>query len=127
MAKHLAIFIGNGAKKILKGEKTVEGRFSQSKIAPYLAVSKGDEIYLKEKGKILGKVIVDNVLYYENLDGETLGKLRKEYSDDLGFDDSFWGKKAFAKYATIIFLKNPRRFLGSIKLKKRDRRGWAVL
>ena len=128
MSKHLAIFAPSYIEKILTGEKTVEGRFSQPKIAPFETVKKGDIIFLKESGgKVLGQAEVDNVLYYENLDGETLGKIRREYQGDFMVDDKFWEAHAKARFATIIFLKKPERFISSPPLRKRDRRPWVVL
>lgn len=128
MSRHLAIFIGDAIEKILKGEKTIEGRFSINKIIPYLEVKKEDEIFLKQSGGlIVGKATVDNVLYYEGLDGEAIGKLRKEYSREMQVEESFWQSKASAKYASLFFLKKPERFLAPIKDKKKDRRPWVVL
>jgi len=126
--KHLAIFIGDAIEKILKGEKTIEGRFTIDKIPPYEVAKKSDEILLKQSGgSIIGKVEVDNALFYENLDGESIGKLRREYSKEMNTDDSFWKAKSEARFASIIFLKNPTRFLAPIKNKKKDRRSWVVL
>lgn len=126
--RHLAIFIGDAIEKILKGEKTVEGRFTLDKIPPYEKIQKGDEILLKRAGgNIIGKVIVDNVLFYEKLDGEAIGKLRKEYNDEMCVDDDFWKAKARARCATLIFLKKPQRFLAPLRSQKRDRRPWVVL
>lgn len=126
--KHLAVFVGDYIEKILSGEKTMEGRFSLEKIPPYLTVKKGDEIYLKESGGlVLGRVFVDNVLYYENLSPETIGKIRKEYNQELCASDDFWQAKANAKYASLIFLKKPERFLAPLKIYKRDRRPWVTL
>ncbi|KKQ35404.1 MAG: hypothetical protein US51_C0006G0001, partial [Microgenomates group bacterium GW2011_GWA2_37_6] len=48
--KHLAIFKGDGAEKILTGKKTIESRFSKNKIAPYGVVSAGDLVYMKLSG-----------------------------------------------------------------------------
>jgi predicted transcriptional regulator len=127
--RHLAIF--NDSKtieKILKEEKLMEGRFSREKDLPYGKIKKGDEIYLKESGgKILGSVEVDNVLFYDNLTPEIIGKLRKEYNNDLAVDDKFWEKYSKSKYATLIFLKNPKRFLSKVKFQKRDRRSWVIV
>ena len=128
MAKHLAVFVGDAVEKILKGEKTVELRLALSKIAPYGQIKKEDAILLKESGdKVLGQVSVDNVLFYENLDGEMIGRLRKEYTTETGLPDEFWQRKANARYASIIFLKNPRRFLTPLKIKKKNRRPWIIL
>jgi predicted transcriptional regulator len=128
MAKHLAIFLKQSSvEKILSNEKTMEARFSLEKVLPYGVIKKGDEIFLKESGGlILGKVTVDNVLFYEGLEPETVGKIRREYHQELVVDDGFWQKKANAKYVSLIFLKNPRRFITPMKMKKKDRRPWVI-
>lgn len=126
--RHLAIFVGDAIEKILRGEKTVEGRFSESRIPPFGLVQRGDEILLKNAGgPILGRVIVDNVLYFENLTGEMIGKFRREYGPDLAVDDDFWRAKAKNRYATLIFLVKPERFIAPLPWAKRDRRSWIVL
>lgn len=126
--KHLAIFVDDYIEKIFRGEKTIEARLSKDKIAPYCQVIKGDEVFLKPAGKnILGKFTVDNVLYYQGLTGEIIGKLRKEYNQEICADHAFWQAKAEAKYATLIFIAKPERFLTPIKHSKHDRRGWVAL
>jgi predicted transcriptional regulator len=126
--KHLAVFVGDAIEKILKNEKTVEARLSLDKIIPFSAIKKGDIIYLKQSGGgVYGQVEVDNVLFYENLNGTAIGKLRKEYSSDMKVTDEFWKSKADSRNATIIFLKNPVRFLAPLKNKKKDRRSWVIL
>lgn len=125
--KHLAIFIGDAIEKILKGEKTVEGRFTLDKIIPFGSIKKDDEILLKQAGgNIIGRVEVDNVLFYENLSGEAIGKLRKEYCQEMCANDDWWKSKAHSRYASLIFLKKPIRFLASLKSKKKDRRSWVI-
>jgi ASC-1-like (ASCH) protein len=128
MAKHLAIFVGDYIKQILSGTKTIEVRLSQEKIVPYGAIAKGDEILLKKSGReILGAVEVDNVLFYENLTPELIGRIRKEYNKELNVDNNFWQAKANSRYASLIFLKNPRRFLAPMKFRKKDRRPWVII
>lgn len=128
MSKHLAIFVGDYIEKILKGEKTIESRLSKDKIAPYCKINKGDEILLKQSGGlIIGKVEVDNVLYYENLNPETIAKLRKEYNSEILAEEKYWSDRANCRYASLIFLIKPNRFLTPLKSKKHDRRAWVVL
>lgn len=128
MKKHLVIFRGDAIEKILKGEKTIEVRLSQKSIVPFMAVSRGDEIYMKEAGKkILGKFIVDNVLYFENLDKKQIGEIKRKYNKKAVLDKEFWQSKKNARFATVIFIKKPRRFLSPLKYKKSDLRGWVVL
>jgi len=127
--KHLAIFNDvNVIEKILRGEKIIESRFSRHKDLPYGKIKKGDEIYMKESGgKIKGRVLVDNVLFYGDLSPEKIGTLRKEYSNEILADDDFWESYAKSKYVSLIFLKNPERFVSAIKFKKHDRRGWMII
>lgn len=127
MLRHLAIFSKAGdIERILKGEKTVEVRLSQDKIPPYGKVQKDDEILLKSVGdKVVGLVLVENVLYYDNLNPEKISRLRKEYYSEVGMGEDFWNKRA--NYASLIFFRKPKRFLTSLKLNKKDRRGWVVL
>lgn len=129
MMKHLAIFDeGEIIEKILKGEKIIDGRFSRKKTLPYDKIKKGDEIFLKQSGGlIIGKVRVDNVLFYEDLTPEMMGKIRKEYSHELTMGDDFWKKVAKSKFVSLIFLKNPSRFVSPIKYTKHDRRSWLIL
>ncbi|HLB95944.1 MAG TPA: hypothetical protein VJK26_03525 [Patescibacteria group bacterium] len=125
--QHLAIFLKSGAEKILRGEKQVEIRLSQSRIPPYGVICKGDEIYLKDAGGLVtGKVIVENVLFYDSLTPEMIGNIRREYAEVSRLNDDFWQFKAQARYASIIFLKTPRQFLTPFAFHKNDRRGWLV-
>ena len=126
--KHLAIFSDKKIiEKILRGEKKMEGRFSREKSLPYGKIKKGDMLYLKESGGLVkGKVEVDNVLFYDDLTPESIGKLRKEYGKELCVTDKFWEKYGRSNHATLIFLKNPQRIF-SIKYRKRDRRGWVII
>jgi len=129
MTRHLAIFSSKEyIEAILKRTKTIEGRLSKDKIAPFGIIGHGDIILLKLKGgMVFGQVEVDNVLFYENLTGEIVGKLRKEYSGEMLVDDEFWTQHANARYATLVFLNNPKRYLAPLKVVKKDRRPWVVL
>ena len=127
--KHLAIFDkGDVIEKILRGEKIIDGRFSRKKTLPYENIKKGDEILLKESGgPIVGKAEVDNVLFFDHLAPDLMGKLRKEYEKDLAMEESFWKTVTKCKYVSLIFLKNPSRFISPLKYKKHDRRSWVII
>jgi predicted transcriptional regulator len=126
--KHLAVFLRGFAKKILEEEKTVELRFSQNQILPYKAITKDDIIFLKNSGgKIIGKVTVDNVLYYQNLSKGQIFKIKQEYGQAACMDDNFWAKKINSRFVSIILLKNPVKFLAPLLFKKHDRRPWVIL
>src|SRR3990167_2492326 len=99
---HIGIFVGDTIEQILSGKKTVEGRFSSSKIIPYKKVKKGDMILLKQSGgKIIGQAEADNALYFENLSGSDISKLRQRSEDNMRMGDDFWNAKRNAKVASI--------------------------
>ncbi len=129
MKKHLAIFSGNNAELILNGQKTIETRFSKSKIVPFGGVSAGDIVYVKPAGgDIIGQFRVKKVISYDGLDYEDLINIEKIYNSQILSDQKYWQQKKDSKYGTLIFIEACTRFITSpIKVPKRDQRGWMVL
>lgn len=128
MTNHLAIFVGSTTEDILSGRKTIEVRLSKSNTLPFCSVMKNDLIFLKKSGGcVVGQVVVDNVLYYENLNPESIEFLKRKYSQEITVKDNFWLSKKNSKYGTLIFLKKPKRFTIPLKFHKRDRRPWVLL
>ncbi len=118
--KHLAIFKGSGGELILNGIKTIEARFSKSKIAPFGVVSPGDLVYIKPAGKdIIGQFRVQKVFSFEGLEMGDISQINDIYGVEIAKN---------AKVATLIFIEKTVRFLTSpLKVSKKDLRGWAVL
>ncbi len=120
MKKHLAIFKFDLAEKILTGEKTIESRFSKTRLSPFAEVSCGDIVYIKPSGKdIIGQFEVEKVIFYEGLDKADIEKIKQDYGEQIA---------PGSKYASLIFIGQTTRFLVSpIKIEKKDQRGWVVL
>lgn len=127
--KHLAIFKGRGAEKILKGEKSIESRFSKSKIPPFGVISSGDLVYIKISGKdIIGQFRVKKVIFFDGLGLEDILDIKVRYGKALAVDESYWESTENAKFGTLIFIGDSARFITSpIKIPKKDQRGWVVL
>ena len=127
--KHLAIFKGSGAEKILSGEKSIESRFSKSKIPPFGVISSGDLVYIKSSGKdIIGQFRVKKVIFLDGLTLDDVLDVKKRFEKQLSVDESYWKDKENSKFGTLIFIGNSTRFLTSpIKIPKKDLRGWVVL
>ena len=127
--KHLAIFKGDGAEKILTGKKTIESRFSKNKIAPYGVVSAGDLVYMKlSGGAIIGQFRVKKVIFYDGLTPADILDIEIRFGQDIMADQTYWSDRSNSTYATIIFIGECNRFLTSpIKIPKKDLRGWVVL
>lgn len=126
--KHLAVFDSATAKLIFSGKKTVEGRFSKIKIAPYAQVFSGDIVYVKVSGEaIVGEFIVDRVIYFDNPTKDEIIEIKKKYAKQLAMDESFWLRHEKITYITLMFIRSLNRFLIPPEITKKDLRGWVVL
>lgn len=121
---HLAIMDKNTIDMILKGEKTIESRFSKKKIPPFNKATAGETVYLKESGKdILTSFDIERVAYYDNLTSEKVGLIRDKYDDQINAPDSYWDRKLNSNYGTLMWIKNVKR-IRPIKISKKGRQGF---
>ena len=127
--KHLAIFKGDGAEKILSGEKSIESRFSKRKDPPFGMISNGDLVYIKPSGKdIIGQFRVKKVIFFDGLNQQDLKGIKLKYGENIVGNEEYWKAHQEAKYGTLIFIGDSSQFLTSpIKIPKKDLRGWVVL
>lgn len=132
--KHLAIFNHRAIEQIFKGEKTVESRFSQRKIAPFGVISRGDLVYIKPPGEeIVGEFRVGKVIFLDGITDEDWKFIKLNFGKKLSFgnkvlDGEYFDDHSRAQYGTIIFMDQVEQFITSpIKVNKKDLRGWVVL
>lgn len=119
--EHLAIMSKGYIEKICAGTKTIESRFSINRIAPFHKASAGELVYMKESGKDITAVFeVEKVLYFEHLTPEKVEEIKKEYGAFIQAEPSFWEEKKTSRYATLLFIKRPRK-ISPIKIYKRDK------
>jgi hypothetical protein len=124
---HLAVLKEPYLEFILRGEKTVESRFSNRRCAPYKRVAKGDVLILKQQsGPVLGLCRVAHAWFYE-LDPESWQIIRKDFTAALRAEDpDFWRDREAASFATLMSIDNVHS-LPPLGCGKRDRRGWVVI
>jgi len=104
----------------------MESRFSKNRIAPFEKIKTGDLVFLKaSSGPIVGVFTAGKVEFID-LDTTKLHYLRKEYSESLAVDDSFWMAQEAKRYVTLIEVTNLKR-LPRIKVEKRNMLGWMKL
>jgi predicted transcriptional regulator len=128
MSRHLAVFAREYAEKIFSGEKKIEGRFSQIKIAPFGKVSKGDTVLIKIPGeKIVGQFLVDRVVYFDHPNKEELEEIKSKYGKGMALNGSFWLDREKVSYVSLMFIKSVNKFLIAPNIKKKDLRAWVVL
>jgi len=129
MAEHLAIFSQHLGDKVINGIKTVDFRFSKNAVVPYEKLLKGDTVYIKNSGeKIIGQIEVENVLFFDNLNDEKVSTIINNYLKDAALsisDLDLFSKNA--RFLTIIFFKNPQRYIANLNIPKKDRRGWSII
>ena len=128
--QHLAIFNPPFLDLILEGRKTIEGRFSKVRCAPFGTVKEGDIVLMKESGGLVkGSFVVAKVETFENLTQEKLEELETRYSESLcsNADPQYWQRRCASRYATLMHVAQPIRFKRPFSFPKKDRRGWVVL
>lgn len=124
---HLGIFNEPFLGLLLCGEKTVESRFSRSRVSPWHSVGIGDLVLVAGQGtKVYGFFYVVDVMYFE-LSSSVLQDLELKYSAGIcsSADSQFWQSRADRRYATLIWTGEVTRVTVT-KLTKRDRRGWVT-
>lgn len=128
--QHLAIFNPPFLDLILEGRKTLEGRFSKVRCAPFGVVEKGDVVLMKESGgPVRGSFVVAHVESFENLASEKFEELEMRYGTALcaDADPQYWERRRACPYATLLQVAQPHRFERPFPFPKKDRRGWVVL
>jgi ASC-1-like (ASCH) protein len=130
---HLAIMHKVFLDKILQGEKTIESRFSKSKIIPYHSVKKGDRIFFKYSGgKIVSVASVKLAQYYKKPeDTQKIKDFVFQRYKDLGFNNKqeagkFFRGKGNKNYVSFFFL-DPIKLITPFKINKKgygQRAGW---
>ena len=124
---HLAILSQPYLGKIITGEKTIESRFTKSRIAPYNKVESGDVLLLKEKSSSVKAVAsVSKVCYFGPLKSGEAAKIMDEYQEQLALESLFKESKRDSAYGTLIYLERVLT-VESIPIVKADRRPWVVL
>ena len=126
---HVAIIRPNYADLILLGLKTIESRLAKSRVPPFAAVHQGQTILFKlVAGPYACSATVQHVQYHENLNPATIDNIRETYNNHILGDDKYWNlKRETARYATLIWLTDPRPITKGPPLPKLHGQGWVKL
>ncbi len=129
IAIHLAIFSEQLMNKLIKGEKTVESRFSLNNVSPFGRIVKGDLVVVKKSGgPVTAMFVAGTINSYHDLTPKKITALKIEHSLSLGLalDDAFWEEKLNSKFATFIKVDKLKPTTPFI-IEKKDRTGWVVV
>ena len=124
---HLVILKKLYLEAILRGEKTVESRFTQTRRSSFGKVLPGDKLFLKESaGPVCAVASVAAVKNFENLTPKRIIELKERYNHDIGADDEYWRSKADCRFGFLVWLRDVRT-IGPVRIHKKDWRAWVVL
>lgn len=125
--QHIAILRQPFFDMVLSGEKTIESRWSNNKIAPYGKVSVGDTILLKQTGKMVTAVAKASKVKYYQLTPEIVEEIRAKYGKKIGADKfEDWQSTLHKKYCTLIWLKDVET-IEPLPVKRSNGAGWLVV
>lgn len=133
-AVHLAVLREPHLSRMLRGVKTVEGRFCRVRRPPMGEVEAGDVVLLKRAGgPVVGWCVVGAVRWFD-LREHPLNRVRAAFDRAMGEPGApFWravGGEAdgrAARYVTLVEVCCVRSLNTPLPCAKTDRRGWVVL
>lgn len=121
---HMALMVEPYLSYILRGEKTIESRFSMKKISPWHRVAVGDAIILKRSGgEIVGIFEASEVRFLQIESSDDLLEIKQQFNKQLCIEDDFWNQKKSSKYATLISISNLCVF-SPFSLHAKNRQSW---
>jgi hypothetical protein len=128
-AVHLAVCVEPFLSFLLEGTKTIESRFSSTRVPPYRVAEEGDVILLKAaSGPIVGAAALGEVTSFGCLDQKKIADLRSRFDSELRGDvPGFWEARHASRYATLLRVQEVASFRVPVACPKSDRRGWVVL
>lgn len=101
---HLGVFSEPYLTYMLKGEKTIESRFSKNRIAPYNQITKDDMVIVKKSGSdVFGYFTIKDVLFID-LNVTSIEEIKAKYDKQLCVDETFWTSKKNSNYATLLII-----------------------
>ncbi|HJZ47077.1 MAG TPA: ASCH domain-containing protein [Roseiflexaceae bacterium] len=125
MRTHLAIMVEPYLTRVLAGEKTIESRFSRSRIPPYGCVAAGDLIWLKRAGgPVLASARASEVRQYSGLSGKQVDALLARWGPELNLEADFAARARECRYATLIWLGEIVLLPEPQAYRRRGRQGW---
>ena len=124
--KHIAIIKEPYFSMVLRGEKTIESRWSMHKVEQYQKVQVGDEILIKKTGQpVTAKAEVADVQYF-TLTPQKVDEIRIMYGKQIGTDKlEDWQSTLQKKYGTLVWLKNVVR-IPPLVVPRSHGAGWIV-
>lgn len=123
---HLAVFVEPFLSYILDGRKTVESRFSVTRMPPYGRVTSGDLLLLKRSGgPVVGMCRVTQCWTY-SLTGSVSEEIRRKFGKAICASAAFWNSKRGARYVTLMAIDSTTP-LDPVYVYKRDPRAWVVV
>ena len=125
--KHIAILRQPFFDLILRGEKTIESRWSMNRIAPYGKVAVGDTILLKESGKAVTAQAKVGKLQYFELTPDIVESIRIKYGKQIGMQYfTNYNEILHKKYCTLIWLEDVKQ-ISPLNVPRSNGAGWLIL
>lgn len=121
---HLALMVEPYLSLILRGEKTIESRFSSKRIIPFNNISKGDIVILKKSGGGIVAVFEVEYAHFKKIEcRKDFEEIKEKYGKELCLEEQFWERKKDANYVSLIKISHLQE-IPPIFIKKANRQSW---
>ena len=124
---HLVILKKHYLDAILKGDKTVESRFTRRRRSSFGQVRSGDKLFLKESsGPVCATATVAAVKNLQDLTPEQIIEIKQQYNHYIIGSDEYWRSKNNCRFGFLVWLEDVEP-IEPVRIGKKDWRGWVVL
>mgnify|MGYP003589586645 CR=1 FL=1 len=120
---HLAVMREPFLTMLVRGDKTVESRFSMKRMAPYGRCRQGDLVLIKGSGSGISYYFTVSWSQSFVLKPGVIDVLERDFGHQIGGDRDFWVERVTKRYATLIGVDQVLE-CPYTELSKRDRRPW---
>lgn len=125
---HVAIVTARIGRLLLRGEKTIESRFSRTRRPPLGCVSAGDLVHFKVcAGPVVCSRRVTALCEYEHLTQTTLLALKWRFGRKIGADSGYWEARRGCRFGVLMWLAPAREVIPPARLPRQYGNGWLVL
>ncbi len=128
MTLHIAIIRPPYPDLILNRTKLIEARLTKNTCPPFGTITPNDRIYFKQSsGPFVAVATASRVLTIDQLTPKIVTQLKQTYDQYIHADPAFWQSKRNARYATLIWLRDPQPTNLHPPYKPQNMRAWYTL
>jgi len=124
---NLGVMVEPYLSRVLTGTKTVESRFSLTRIPPYGWVGEGDVVLLKASGGPIVGLARVTAVWQAELDPTAWDIIERDYLTAIEAEPDYLAQKRSSRYATLMTISDVARLDEPVTYRRLFGAGWQVI